>query len=193
MASPVGHSLAGLCIYAVTASRWRFSDLLLDWPAALFFACLANLPDADFLLGLVFYGRFNILHGSLTHSLLFLAAASLLISRLRFTDGSFGRRAWIAAALIGSHDLIDAFASQNLGRNPAYGVELFYPFSRSLIAAPVSLFYGVRHSNLGQLLSFENVRTVLYELAVFLPILFLIRYFRRNAAGEGKPSGSASP
>lgn len=189
MASPVGHSLAGLCIYALTAFRGRFSDVVRDWPVVLFFAFLANLPDVDFLLGLVLYGRFNILHGTLTHSLLFLLGVSLVVSRFRFMEASAARRAWIAAALIGSHDLIDAFASQILGPHPAYGIEFFYPFSRKIIAAPFTLFYGVRHSNLGQLLSVENIRTVLYEVAVFGSLLMVIVWLRRRP--DASPSGDS--
>ena len=43
----------------------------LNWKHYLFFALLANLPDIDVLIGLLFHGNANIFHRGMTHSLLF--------------------------------------------------------------------------------------------------------------------------
>jgi membrane-bound metal-dependent hydrolase YbcI (DUF457 family) len=180
MASTVGHSLAGLCIYALTSKKSFRDPVHPDIKSLAFFAFLANLPDLDFLIGVVWYGKMNAIHGEITHSLLFLVLAALAFGALPLGPWPFWKRATVAFFLIGSHDLIDFFSSQNLGLSPAYGIHLFYPFDPELIGAPVTLFYGVRHKNLDQLLSLENVWTVLYEMLIFIPLLLLIDRLKRK-------------
>lgn len=180
MASTVGHSLAGLCIYALTSKKTFRFQIHQDIKGLAFFAFLADLPDLDFLIGITWYGRMNAIHGEITHSLLFLILASSLFGALPFRPWPFWKRASVVFLLIGSHDLIDFFTSQNLGLSPAYGIHLFFPFDPELIGAPVTLFYGVRHKNLDQLLSLENVWTVLYEALVFIPLLFFIYRLKRK-------------
>ena len=181
MASTVGHSLAGFCIHALTSKTSSRFPIQNDLTRIAFFVFLANLPDLDFVIGWVWYHRFNAIHGEITHSLLFLVLASLVFGALSFGPQPFWKRTAVVFSLIGSHDLIDFFSSQNLGLHPAYGIHPFYPFDDRRIGAPVTLFYGIRHKNLDQLLSLENIRTVLYELCVFIPLLLLIRRFTRDA------------
>ncbi len=178
MASPVGHSLMGLSLYLVLSPRRHLLNPLRRWKTIALCILLANLPDVDFLAGLIFYGRFNILHGEMTHSALFLIIASLLATLCQLHP-CWVRRFFSALLLIGSHDLMDFLSSQTLGLQRAYGIAFFYPFSEEKIGAPFSLFYGVRHKNLEQLFSLENLWTIGYELCVFLPVVGLIYVTRR--------------
>lgn len=187
MASTVGHSLAGFCIHALTSKTSSRFPIQNDLKRLAFFAFLANLPDLDFVIGWVWYHRFNAIHGEITHSLLFLVLASLIFGALPFGPASFWKRTVMAFFLIGSHDLIDFFSSQTLGLHPAYGIHPFYPFYSERIGAPVTLFYGVRHKNLDQLLSFDNVWGVLYELLVFSSLFLLIDRLRRNSRFRTDP------
>ncbi|MGH8659486.1 MAG: metal-dependent hydrolase [Gammaproteobacteria bacterium] len=179
MASPVGHSLMGLGLYLVLSPRRHLSDPLRRWKTIALYIFLANLPDVDFLVGFLFYGRFNILHGEMTHNASFLIITSLLFATLCQDHSSLIRSFFTVFLLIGSHDLMDFLSSQNLGLQRAYGIAFFYPFSQEKIGAPFSLFYGVRHKNLEQLFSLENLWTIMYELCVFLPVLALIYVTRR--------------
>ena len=193
MASTVGHSLAGFCIHALTSKTSSRFPVQNDLKRLAFFAFLANLPDLDFVIGWVWYHRFNAIHGEITHSLLFLVLASLVFGALTFGPWPFWKRASIAFLLIGSHDLIDLFSSQDLGLHPAYGIHLFYPFYPERIGAPVTLFYGVRHKNLDQLLSLENVWGILYEVLVFTSLLLLInRLKRKNRFGTDSMGGQGA-
>lgn len=177
MASPVGHSLMGLSLYLVLSPRRHLSNPLRRWKTMALCILLANLPDVDFLVGLIFYGRFNILHGEMTHSALFLVVASLFATLCQIHPSV--RSFFFTFLLIGSHDLMDFLSSQALGLQRAYGIAFFYPFSQEKIGAPFSLFYGVRHKNLEQLFSLENLWTIGYELCVFLPAVALIYLARR--------------
>ena len=180
MASTVGHALAGLCLYALRSKKSFRDSVPPDIKSMAFFAVLANLPDLDFLIGLVWYGKMNAIHGEIPHSLLFLILTSLAFALLPFGPWLFWKRVILVFSLIGSHDLIDFFSSQNLGFHPAYGIHPFYPFSSERIGAPVTLFYGIRHKNLDQLLSLGNVWTVLYEMLIFIPLLLLIDRLKRK-------------
>ncbi len=61
----VGHSLAGLSLYLIFE---RKLSLLKEWKEVLFFLILANLPDLDFLPGIV-SGDLNRYHHGASHSI----------------------------------------------------------------------------------------------------------------------------
>jgi len=186
MASTVGHSLSGICIYALVSQKILRSPIFHDGKGLFLYAFLANLPDIDFLIGFLFYGEFNAIHGGVTHSLFFLITISVLL-------GGMGRvwpyslNPWRVFFLVGSHDLIDFFSSSALGFHPAYGIALFYPFSSEKIGAPISLFYGVRHKDLDQLFSFDNIRGIFYELVIFVPVMVFFYFLRRKRVCSGWP------
>ncbi|HEX7502194.1 MAG TPA: metal-dependent hydrolase, partial [Acidobacteriota bacterium] len=64
MPLPVGHALAGIAFQQARPGLF-FKNL---WHDAFFFIFLANLPDADFLPGLLM-GRPNLFHHGIFHSL----------------------------------------------------------------------------------------------------------------------------
>jgi hypothetical protein len=150
VATTLGHTLAGAVLAEWTARRPRGAPV--SRRTALVLCCvLANLPDLDFLASYLIIGDPRRLHGGVTHTLLFV----------------------LVGMALGSHLVLDFFAGQSLGVADGWGVMLFYPFSESRLESPVKLLFGARHRDVRALLSRENAFALLWEAAVFLPLLWL--------------------
>ena len=67
MPLPLGHAAIGLTTYELSAGTSAFRR----WKRFVFIVLLANLPDIDVLIGLVFRWDGNAFHRGPTHSLLF--------------------------------------------------------------------------------------------------------------------------
>jgi membrane-bound metal-dependent hydrolase YbcI (DUF457 family) len=171
VATTLGHTLAGAVLAEWTARRPRGAPV--SRRTALVLCCvLANLPDLDFLASYLIIGDPRRLHGGVTHTLLFVLVGSLLFAVGRWF-GSFGRTFVLGGMALGSHLVLDFFAGQSLGVADGWGVMLFYPFSESRLESPVKLLFGARHRDVRALLSRENAFALLWEAAVFLPLLWL--------------------
>src|SRR5688500_4075005 len=99
MATPVGHSLAGYAVYRSCAAR----ESLRPMHALLLCIVMANLPDVDFLPGIL-AGRPALYHQGITHSL----AAALLVplaaaGLISLGDVSFPRVLALCLASYTSH------------------------------------------------------------------------------------------
>ena len=140
---------------------------------------MANLPDVDFLFGFI-RGDPNQYHGYVTHSLVFAMIMAILFARLMQDKKFLFKNTFRAFSIIVSHDLMDSFSSQKLGFYPGDGAALFYPFSDIKIAFPLSLFYGIRHQDLNQLLSSTNIWHIIYEILVLGPLLAVILVTHRG-------------
>ena len=79
MPSPLGHAAFGLAVHELQPKGT--SNL---GPAKTFIlvSVLANLPDIDVLLGLIFCGNGGAFHRGVTHSILFVLGSSLLLEML---------------------------------------------------------------------------------------------------------------
>jgi membrane-bound metal-dependent hydrolase YbcI (DUF457 family) len=119
MPSSLGHTAIGLTVYDVCCKN---NSALSGWKVAVFAAVLANLPDIDVLIGLIFQGNGNAFHRGPTHSLFFALVMGFLASiawRLwsQIPKMSFGN----CFLLILSHVLADFFLT-------SLRVSLFWPF-----------------------------------------------------------------
>lgn len=180
MASPVGHSLAGLSLYLFVNRRKNGPEVRADWRTVALFAVAANLPDLDFLIGYVAYGDPNRIHGGWTHAAPFAAAAAVGLTGLHRFGPSVMKTGLIYFAAVFSHGCLDLFTGPVIGIHPSYGVNLLWPFVHPKIRAPVTFFQGTRHRTLDQLVSEENLWGVLYELCVFVPLILGMLYLFRN-------------
>lgn len=160
MPSPVGHTLAGCCVAAAAAGRSpRFVAAVL---------LAANLPDLDFLGGLARPFGLAIAHQGPTHSLAFVAtAAALLALALRRDARPHAAFGWLLAAGA-AHLLLDFF---NFDDSPPIGIPFLWPLSEGYVHSPLVVFPGVDRDHP---LSLHNVRELLVELAVTLPLLALL-------------------
>lgn len=84
MSSPVGHSVVGVAIgilyFLNPSGRWApfWREIREKWVWLLAAALLANLPDIDYVPGIL-AGEFNLYHHGVTHTLGWIALVSLLI------------------------------------------------------------------------------------------------------------------
>lgn len=183
MPSPVGHTLAGCCL---AAAAWRAPALRSPgFVAALLVA--ANLPDADFLGALLRPLGLAIAHQGPTHSLAFVAAAAAAGAlALRRRVPPLRSFAWLAGAglLHLSLDLV------NFDDLPPIGIPLFWPFSAAWLHSPAILFPGADRDNP---VSFHNLLELLVELAVTLPVLWLLLRARTPAGGGTAPAAGPLP
>lgn len=171
MPSPIGHALAGLIVHSSGASR---RDLP-DWPRAALVAGAACVPDLDLLLRFVIGGHH---HRAESHSLgLALASAALTYLAAR---GAGWPRAGRLAALVGlgwsSHLLLDLLGSDT---SPPFGLMALWPWSREWLKAPVVLFLDIGRT-LGLSTVRQNVVAAAWEVALLLPILSVVLWFRQR-------------
>lgn len=179
MASPVGHSLIAVSIVLALSERfprrqtvawlWHRRWILLG---ALF---LANLPDLDYVPGLVI-GDLNAFHHGFTHSLGFAVAVWLLLV-LAGRWGGVGVRRWalLAGLLLLSHLLVDVLTAD--GRAP-YGILLFWPMSEAWIHSPFSLFPMYSKAQWADLWQGQNLGSLLQEMAVSGSLLLAVWWIK---------------
>jgi len=175
--SPVGHSLAGLCGFIL--ARQRLGPIRESW-LSLGSIFIANMPDLDFLPGLIL-GDPRFFHHKGLHSFMAAAAIGLLtivlsgrwnLSRIRWSI-------W-AAGLYVSHVLLDTLAHDPI---PPFGVQLFWPFSESYFTSSITPFARFDYfypdlGIMGALLSTHNIIAVLQEITLMALLVGLVWYFR---------------
>jgi inner membrane protein len=181
MASPIAHSFAGFWTFLVLASQLK-ARLVSQWrqylPQLALLILLANLPDLDFLVGLGTEANANALHRGFTHSLAAAVFVALAVSCVWRIAASFWRSAILCFSAYSSHLLIDLCTGTKLGWNAtASGIPLFWPSSKTY-SSPFILFFGVRHENLRQLFSIENMWSPIYELLTFGAITAIVLAIR---------------
>jgi membrane-bound metal-dependent hydrolase YbcI (DUF457 family) len=166
MASPVAHTFAGFWIFLATAGQHgkRFFELARS-PYLLHLGVLvllANLPDADFLVGLPF--KANEVHHGASHSLAAAIVVSAGLSLMWQMVSGFWRSTLLYFTAYSSHLLIDLCTGTRLGwTSSGYGMPLLWPWRREF-SSPLILFFGVQHENLSALFRIQNAWSVLYEL-----------------------------
>ena len=121
MPSPLGHTAFGLAVHELHS---RDTSNLGIRKTVILVSVLANLPDIDVLIGLIFYGNGGVFHRGATHSIVFALVMSALISN--------GWRCWSRIPKLGflwcfmlttSHLLADAIFSST-------PVSFFWPLER---------------------------------------------------------------
>ena len=169
MASPVAHTFAGFWIFLARAGQHgkrvfepTRSPYLLHLGVLVL---LANLPDADFLVGLAF--KANEVHRGASHSLAAAIGVSAGLSLMWQMVSGFWRSALLYVTAYSSHLLIDLCTGTRLGwTSSGYGMPLLWPWRREF-SSPLILFFGVQgvqHENLSALLRIQNAWSALYEL-----------------------------
>ena len=165
MPSPIGHALAGAAFFEARPDLF----FRVKWLEALFYAFLANLPDADFLPGFI-QGYPNRYHHGIFHSL-GAAVAVAAVSGLVFLWLK-KKRPWKASLFVFlvfySHLLLDFFTWDFA---PPYGLPLFWPFSAKYFIAAHPVFININRSArsanfFSSLFSSHNLDAVLRELAL---------------------------
>lgn len=207
MPLPVGHALAGIAWQRIRPGFF-FNN---SWLDALFFMFLANLPDADFLPGLIL-GRPNLYHHGVFHSLgAALAVAAIgagLFQLQRPRDGARwgGRvgarrhgRFWGMAAMIFlifySHLLLDFFTRDLVA---PYGLPLWWPFSSRYVIAPQPFFINITRSSVSadffsSLFNRHNLGAALREVLLIGGCALAMALLRCRLARSARSHGKTGP
>ncbi len=150
---------------------------------------MANLPDLDFLPGLL-VGRPALYHQGVTHSMGFALLVSLGTAALyRLCGRPFSAVFHLGFLSYLSHLLLDALSPD--GRLP-YGIPLLWPLSTAYFSGPVALLLGVHHAGSSSTSVWDWVRSILhpYNLAALaleaLWIAPLIVWGRRYRQGRSR-------
>ena len=119
MSLPLGHAAIGLATYETFQHNDHDHS---RWSAFALITILANLPDVDIIVGLLFAGNGNFFHRGPTHSLLFALLAGYAAANLWRLWGRIPRLGFpLCFGLIFSHVLADMV----LTTSP---VSLLWPF-----------------------------------------------------------------
>ncbi|MEK7730139.1 MAG: metal-dependent hydrolase [candidate division KSB1 bacterium] len=178
MPLPIGHSLMGYTI--AESSRFKLSPNV--WMNLFIFALLANLPDLDFLPGFL-AGFPNRYHHHELHSLGFAALMGLMggLVYLRMA-GKFWACFLPIFFAVSSHLLLDLLTEDF---SDPHGMMLLWPFNSEFYDVPWKIFASVNKSNhssdfIMSLFTLHNVRVVLIELAIMLPLALAAAFTRRR-------------
>lgn len=185
MASTVGHGLCGVALALTLAVANKQYRAALPLRELAFVAVLANLPDIDFLLGMIFFADPQHLHGGFTHTFAFALAVGAVIGLWLKRWWALERPWWFYSLVVASHPVVDSLAGPNVGLNATKGYALLWPLSEQRLPMPVTLFPGPRHDTVARLFSAHNIWVVVYEIAVFgavlLMLLALVIYLSRRS------------
>ncbi len=168
MPFPIGHTAIGLATHETARSSPARGPRL---TSVIFITLLANLPDLDVLLGLIFQDNGAAFHRGPTHSLLFALLAGYAASWMwrlwhRIPRLGFG----LCSLLIFSHVVADMF----LTTSP---VSLFWP---------LEIYWAPGHSSWGQVVDmvlFQSIQDAGIAVAAMLYVLTL-RFIRGTVQGH---------
>lgn len=178
MPSPLAHGAVAFALWPLLRNRTRSKS---KWQhqvlAGMLMLGLLG-PDLDIAAGYFYGDGAFALHGGASHSLLagalFGVVFALVCHRLTSVQ-------WASVWMIGtgawwSHVLLDAFTT---GR----GVAMFWPITSERISFPMTMFYGVRHS---EPLAWQHHLVTLVTEVPFVLLMWFVGVFvaRRIARGD---------
>jgi inner membrane protein len=186
MPLPIGHALAGTAFFQARPGLF-FEN---KWRDALFYVFLANLPDADFLPGLL-RGFPNLYHHGIFHSLGAALAVALALGWVfSLKQRRFRGIAVLVFLLFYTHLLLDFFT---MDFTVPYGLPLFWPFSKNYYIAARPVFINITRSARSgdffpSLFSRHNLHAALLEIALLGGLALLVGIARHLI--QGKSAGA---
>ena len=180
MSSPVGHSLTGMILY-LSYNKW--GSLWVNWKEIFLYIFLAVAPDFDLIPGLL-VGDADRYHHGPSHSIFFALMFTFTISLPRLKRGlkRFLSSWGIFFSIYSSHLLLDLFT---IDRQSPYGSPLLWPLSDRYISSPITFLPPVYKESWDALFILNNLYAVLIEVAIFLPLLLLIYWYRKGNGVKG--------
>jgi membrane-bound metal-dependent hydrolase YbcI (DUF457 family) len=184
--TPVGHSLSGAVIYALTT---KSENLVTSWRWGVTFMLAAALADIDFLPAM--FGDLdlaNSVHRYFTHTLLFAAVvglAALGILRVLGQPGLIRSSAVLFSCLV-AHIFLDL-----LGKDfrPPIGVPFLWPFVRRSFKLPVQIFPSLLKDTYAEIVSLHNIGVVAAEVLMLGGLLGIVVVVKKWLGVRGRGSG----
>lgn len=187
MPLPIAHSLMGYTLAESSSVRLTKSF----WLDVLILMFLANLPDIDFLPGYL-VGRPNLYHHYYTHSVAFAALVGGLAAFYFWRKrGRFWPYFAMVFAAVSSHLILDLVT---VDEAPPYGMALLWPVTSRFYDIGWDVFGAVHksdaaHDFFASLFHPANVRVVLIEFMIMLPIAAFVRALRYYSGGWRQARG----
>lgn len=178
MPTPIGHSLAG---YAVGEAA-GIGLAKRSWISTIGLVLIANLPDADYLPGYL-VGRPNAYHHYALHSIGAAVGVGAVIGMFYWLRcRRFLPYFALTAATYSTHLLLDYLA---VDTSEPFGLQLFWPSTAKFFVSPFPVFMDIAKSQssetfLASLLIWHNLRSILWETVVMVPVIFALRFLRRE-------------
>lgn len=167
MPSPVGHTLFTISLIRLMGKKIFKSKILLL--AGLLFGLL---PDIDLVLIILFgFKEGGKYHQLYTHSIFFVIIIFLLIL-------FFSRNLKLSLSLsflVFMHSFLDIFS---IDTKEPIGVPILSPLS--FFTLNIGILPKIEKSSLYSLFSKNNIYAMLIELAIFLPLLFLVFFSTKS-------------
>lgn len=163
----------------------REFNRLIDLKDDLFSLALCLLigmsPDFDFII--FFFVRNPFLHRSLTHSVMFMAIVWVVGGFMLRTRKTLRHPFILAFLLVSGHIFWDFLTVCN--RIP-YGTMLLWPFNHKYYRTPqlLQIFPGFDWMSWKGLLSVNLLKQIAVELAIFIPLLLMAMFMKRNDKHE---------
>lgn len=169
MSSPIGHTFISFGLYYLFIGKAQ--RVFSEWRMLLFTLIIGNLPDVDFIPGILM-GNMNMFHEAYSHTVGFALMIGFLIwffgSLLKFKNSK--QLGFFSFALIFIHVFTDTFNVDS--RNPV-GVMLFWPIDGRYFHMQTQIFPPMDRHNLGNLFSKSNFYAVFIEIIISLPLFLL--------------------
>jgi len=195
MASPVGHGLMGVALYAATVPRRRAVQA---WGWLALCVVFSVLPDFDFIVPAA-AGRLDwahAMHRSVTHTVFFALGVALVwfvvarVVRPQSRAARVGVAVMIFAALI-AHLALDVM---NEDTTAPYGISLLWPVWGKSFYAPIGLLPRIEKLTYADIVSVHNVRVALQEMGIFGGLILVVvgvRLALGRVRARRRPTGSA--
>lgn len=155
------------------------------WKLLLLCVVLANLPDVDFVLGIV-HGHPNLYHRLLSHSIGFALAVGVLCGLYgKLRHGRFLPMFALSVGACFSHVVLDYLGADT---SEPHGVTALWPFSTAYFIAPVTLFSALKKGDtvadlaLG-IFNVHNILGLMREVVVFSLLLAVQNWYLKNREG----------
>jgi len=175
MSTPIGHSLSGLGIYLLSQKKNTTNNN--KWLLLLYCIIVSIIPDIDFIS--ITNGKIefsSLYHHQVTHSITFIFILSLVAyftGRLRLGVITF----WCLLL----HNLVDYFTFDNI---PPRGIMFLYPFSKEYFISPITLWFGIFHQTLGNIISIPSLMSMGYDLITIGLITLIIMLLKSKEKME---------
>jgi inner membrane protein len=175
MATPLGHSLAGLAVHNFSTVTQNRSNRL---QLTLLCIILAMAPDLDLIPGIL-KAKPVLYHGSITHSLGFALLVSFSVAAIYYFRGNPFRDIFKLCFLAYSSHLLLDFLGPD-GRTP-YGIPLFWPLSGVHFISPIPVLLGAHHVSstsastldfIKGIFNFYNLAAFAVEIVLIVPFIF---------------------
>lgn len=176
MPTPIGHSLWSISLFVFFHDKFKdVKEIKKDILIIVLCLIIGLSTDIDFIF--YFFNHNPYFHRSITHSIVF-ALTITFVSGYILRRKSKIRHPFMLSFLLVSGHLFWDFLTK-CDRIP-YGTMFFWPFSNKYFQTPLIIFPGFDWWTLKELFSIYLLRQIFVEVAVFLPILFLAVFLKKE-------------